>query len=364
MKSWKKLLSLGAITLAAISPSVMVSCNSDSKIKNELDKTKKELESKNKEIQKLKEERKTLGLLYANAWNTFTADKDNVTLGQYKAAKHAFDKMISQTSISPNTDKDGKVQNPTNGKYIPAVFMDIDDTILNNFAYQNYLITNNLTYNPESWDKFVKSEASTEVRGAIDFIKYVWSKGGVVMFNSNRNQSNQIQATKNNLKKIGLDEKYMPDWVWWMKGSDATKDKPWKETKGKSSKEERMHAFDTKTFDLSEYGSGNAVKFRTIMKIGDDINDFHDNATKGKSTAEQKEAAKKFEHLMGNMDINQKGVYFDKKEWKTLDYATSYVQIGGQASYGGWVHSLFKAHNVDTDALLELLRKHSWKPTE
>lgn len=52
--------------------------------------------------------------------------------------------------------------------------MDIDETVLNNYAFQNYLVLNNKTFDPVLWNQFVQDEKAIEIKGAFDFINYVW----------------------------------------------------------------------------------------------------------------------------------------------------------------------------------------------
>lgn len=368
MKTWKKLLLsspvLAPIVLAPIA--VAVSCDNSKKV-SDLEKQLQEAREKLKKAEVDAERYKKVGTAYTNAWNTFSIDKDAMTSGQYKHAKLLFQKMIQQANIDAGkVNKDtGVVSNPDSGKRIPVVFMDIDDTILNNFAYQNWLLVEGKSYNAESWDQFVQSKTGKAIKGAIEFIKWVWENGGIVMFNSNRKQGTQLQATRENLKALGLDEKYLKDWVWWMSGTNTKDAKPWTKSDGKDSKEERMHTVDTKSFDLSAYGSGNNVSLVTVMKIGDDLNDFHDNATKRQGQETVNKAFKEYEHLFGNDDTTKKGKYYDPKTkaWTETNFATSYIHIGGNASYGGWLYSLFKSHNSDIDILLKKLSESAWKPT-
>jgi len=80
-------------------------------------------------------------------------------LTEYNSAKHQFDAMIKQSGfdtkkVEVKKDSNGNitkvtVSNPESNKAIPVVFMDIDETILNNYANQNYQLLNNKAYNPK-----------------------------------------------------------------------------------------------------------------------------------------------------------------------------------------------------------------------
>ncbi|AJQ45102.1 hypothetical protein JM47_00265 [Ureaplasma diversum] len=332
---------------------------------------------------------------FSSLWNTTSAEKRAMSKNAYETAKASFDKLLEAQKDVFDKDKvtytpaaNGKastlkVQN-TNGKAIPVVFMDIDETILNNYAYQNYVLINKLSYNPKTWNEFVKAEISTELDGAIDFIKHVYSKGGVVMFNSNREQETEKQATINNLVKVKLDEALLPEWVFWMQGVDlgATDKKPWnhikKDEKGKrvkSNKEDRMNFVNDNKLDLTKEGQdfGNAVQFKTIMRVGDNFDDFNDNATKRKGLEERNKVLDDTLKLFGNSDANVKGVRYEIKEdgsviKKEQSWSESYVMIGGNASYGGFIDALHKnIYKMKDSEKLELFRtllksKLWWEP--
>lgn len=378
MKLSKKILFIFAPVLSVV-PLAFIACGQE-KPKTEIQKPS---ESKPQVPEVKKEEFQSSGWL-GNVWNTLSAEKDAMALTAYNTAKHSYDAMVKQTLIESTNkvsnpasgQKYVNVANPTEGKFIPVVFMDIDETVLNNYAYQNYNIMNKDFFTGDKWHAFVIKKMSKKIAGAIEFIKYVWSKGGVVMFNSNRRQFDELVPTRENLIKEGLDEKYLPDWVFWMQGLDLENAKPWSssvntdiaENKSKrTDKEERMHLVSNKTagFDLSDSGSGNAVKFKVIMRIGDNFDDFNDNASYKKNNKERSEIANnQLKDLWANFDITKKGKYYNKKskatnKWEDENHSESYIQIGGNTGYGGFETGLDpKWYSLAPDKKKELLEKY------
>ncbi|MGZ9413151.1 HAD family acid phosphatase [Mycoplasma sp. Z386] len=321
----------------------------------------------------------------ANVWNSVSAEKDAMAYTLYQSAMKQFDTLVEgQTSVF-ELDKvktNGEhvtVTNTTEGKSIPVVFMDLDETVLNNYAYQNYLVLHKQTFNADSWNQFVQDKKAKKIAGAIEFIKHVWSKGGVVMFNSNREQENQLEPTKANLVAEGLEAKYMPKWIWWMQGVDLTKDKPWdhiqKDANGKrvkSAKEARMNLVSSdKKFDLSAEQSGaTAVSFKVVMRVGDNFDDFNDIASAKKSNTDRKTVLETTKKLFGNFDVNTKGIKYTKKDGKVTHenetWAEGYVLIGGNASYGGFEEGLAEGYYGLSDdkkvaALKAALNSLKWK---
>ncbi|WP_025755575.1 HAD family acid phosphatase [Mycoplasmopsis cricetuli] len=325
----------------------------------------------------------------SGAWNTISAEKKAMTINLYQAAIKQFDALVSgQSDVFDNSkvkveNNKVTVSNTENGKSIPVVFMDIDETILNNFAYQNWLVLNHQTFNQNSWNDFVQDKQSIKIDGAFEFIDYVWKHGGVVMFNSNREQENQLIPTRENLISQGLNKSYLPDWTFWMQGVDLSKDKPWSNIQKdsnnkriKSAKEARMNLVNSKIWDLTTEGEnfGNAVSLKTVMRIGDNFDDFNDIASKDKTNEQRNKVLEDTGKLFGNFDPNTKGIKFTKNEKGEIikseeNWSESYVLIGGNSSYGGWESGLsekyFTLNKKDQiKALDNALNSLLWKPSK
>lgn len=374
----RKLLALGFASTIVTLPllSATISCTNDEEVKE----LKAKIEQMEKAHAKELADQKALAKealnsklnASSNLWNTLAPEKSAMGLTVYNLAKHAFDVMSKQEGIVTDkvvVNKEGQsttieVQATNENEYIPVVFMDLDETVLNNMAYQNYLLINNETYNWTEWNNFVNSAVSTEVKGAIEFIKYVYDHGGVVMFNSNRQQKSHIEPSKTNLNKLGLDNAYMPEWIWWMKGTNASGSvaKPWTTSNGKSSKEERMNFVSSNKLEIEE---GKSVSFRVVMKVGDDINDFNDNFTKDASVVNDYKIVNdlisnsEVGKLYGNLDINNKEQFYDvqTKQWVARDWSASYILIPGNASYGSFIERITKNRNPKADLYEGILSK-------
>jgi 5'-nucleotidase (lipoprotein e(P4) family) len=103
----------------------------------------------------------------------------------------------------------------------PAVVADADETVLDNSGYQAWMVTNGETFNPKTWTKFVNSQTSTAVPGAVEFAKYAESKGVRVFYVTNRTKAEE-PATRENMRKLGfpltanidtiMTAKEQPDW--------------------------------------------------------------------------------------------------------------------------------------------------------
>lgn len=94
----------------------------------------------------------------------------------------------------------------TNKKNIPAVVMDIDETVLDNSAYYAKLIIENKEYSEKSWNEWVETASAQAIPGAQDFIQFLIQNGIEVIFITNRSQQ-QREATFQNLSKFGIEVK-------------------------------------------------------------------------------------------------------------------------------------------------------------
>ncbi|MBQ4833609.1 endonuclease/exonuclease/phosphatase family protein [Pseudoalteromonas sp. MMG010] len=81
--------------------------------------------------------------------------------------------------------------------------MDVDETILDNSAYQKHSELTQSGYTPKTWQAWVKSENATLVPGAKSFIETVFKHGGKIALITNRDKQLD-ENTWNNLKAVGL----------------------------------------------------------------------------------------------------------------------------------------------------------------
>jgi acid phosphatase len=85
----------------------------------------------------------------------------------------------------------------------PAVVLDIDETLLDNSAYQAWLLAANQTFDPKTWTKFVSAEISTAIPGALEFTQYADAKGVKVFYVSNRTAEEE-EPTRRTMARLGF----------------------------------------------------------------------------------------------------------------------------------------------------------------
>ena len=127
-----------------------------------------------------------------------------------------------------------------------AIIADVDETVLDNSPYDGKLILNNTTYNRESWVEWGNLEIAKAIPGSLEFLIYASEKNVEIFYISNR-YSEQLEATVNNLKKLGF--------------PDAKESNVLLRGDTRSKSERRKSVSDN---------------YEIIMLIGDNLSDFND----------------------------------------------------------------------------------------
>lgn len=135
-------------------------------------------------------------------------------------------------------------------KLPPAIVLDVDETVLDNSPMQARLVRKGKEFDGVDWAEWVHEAQAEPIPGAVAFIKYARSKNVRVIYLSNRSRS-QEPPTQRNLQKVGL----LPD----TKNDDAV-----------LSRFEKLSWRDDKASRRRYVGE----KYRILLLVGDDFNDF------------------------------------------------------------------------------------------
>ena len=84
-----------------------------------------------------------------------------------------------------------------------AVILDLDETVLDNSPYEAGLVVSGSSFDPKTWNAWVRAEQAKAVPGSVEFTRYAAASGVTVFYVSNRNVD-QKEATRDNLKKLGF----------------------------------------------------------------------------------------------------------------------------------------------------------------
>lgn len=85
----------------------------------------------------------------------------------------------------------------------PAVVVDLDETFLDNSAYQARLVRDGGRFNDASWNAWCEERRATAIPGALDFAEAAAALGIEIFYVSNRDVGQQ-QATIDNLRALGF----------------------------------------------------------------------------------------------------------------------------------------------------------------
>ncbi|TNE36157.1 MAG: hypothetical protein EP348_07520 [Alphaproteobacteria bacterium] len=182
-------------------------------------------------------------LTNATLWTQTAVEFKANALAAYKLAEIMLDKGLADKGWTAATEqKDGFGDMP------PAVILDIDETVLDNSAYEAWLIKANKGYSSKTWGPFVNSATSKAIPGSKEFIDYAHSRGVEVFYVSNR-KAPEEEGTRKNLKNLGYYVNDKIDTVL-MRGEND-----W----GSDKSARRVHV---------------AKDYRIVLQVGDNLSDF------------------------------------------------------------------------------------------
>lgn len=144
----------------------------------------------------------TVGVDHANAnavlWVQTSAEYAALTTQSYRAAIAQLDAGLADPTWTASPE-----QTDAYGELPPAVIMDLDETVLDNSAYQAWLIEAGESFSDDTWTAWCLAEEATAVPGALEFVRYAVDQGVTVFFVSNRG-ANVEEATRDNLIALGF----------------------------------------------------------------------------------------------------------------------------------------------------------------
>lgn len=127
-----------------------------------------------------------------------------------------------------------------------AIIVDLDETILDNSRNEGMLLKNRINFNQKDWTDWINRAEAEAVPGSAEFLRYAASRGVTVFYITNR-RDNQKAGTAENLRKLGFPN--VSDQTLLVQTDLNT-----------SSKEPRRQSV--------------GAKYRIVLLMGDDLNDF------------------------------------------------------------------------------------------
>jgi acid phosphatase len=147
---------------------------------------------------------KTSGALHdslgAVAWFQTSAEYEASALATYNAATLSLDRALADKKWTAVVEQEGQKF----AKLPPAVIVDVDETVLDNSAYQARLIADGGEFGKETWGAWVGEARAIAIPGAKEFLDVAAKKGARVFYVSNREAGDQAEHTRKNLAALGF----------------------------------------------------------------------------------------------------------------------------------------------------------------
>ena len=154
-----------------------------------------------------------------------------------------------------------------------AVIVDVDETVLDNSRFPAMLVKTHRASESKIWTEWCHRAEATALPGAIEFLRYANSRGARVFYITKRKQIEK-DGTARNLRQLGF--------------PDVTDETLLIRTDS-SSKERRRQAV--------------AAKYRIVLLMGDNLNDFAEVFEQSKTTESRRRAPEQNKNQFGSKFI-------------------------------------------------------------
>ncbi|HEX7151913.1 MAG TPA: HAD family acid phosphatase [Thermoanaerobaculia bacterium] len=198
-----------------------------------------------------------LALVNASLWVQNAAEYEATSLQTYANARRMLDAALADPTWSAMPGQTGTAAKQ------PAVILDLDETVIDNVQFEARMVRAGKTYTPEDWLTWVNESAAGTVPGAREFLEYARSRGVTPFYITGRKAVEEA-ATLRNLQKLNLPLSATEDTLF-VRG-----ERPEWDSGDKGPRREYV-----------------ASRYRVLLVIGDDLNDFVN--AREKSQAEREE---------------------------------------------------------------------------
>ncbi|MBZ5713802.1 5'-nucleotidase, lipoprotein e(P4) family [Nannocystis pusilla] len=134
--------------------------------------------------------------LSAVAWVQTSAEYEAAAMQAYAAAGRVLEAALADPSWTAAVEQTGEFS-----ALPPAIIVDIDETVLDNSAYQARLLESGGRFSPDTWNAWIEERKGAAIPGAVALLGAAAAKGVRVFYVSNRDVS-QAEATRDNLARL------------------------------------------------------------------------------------------------------------------------------------------------------------------
>lgn len=185
--------------------------------------------------------------LLATLWMQRSIEYRANSIGAFVLARIRLAEALADKNwTAAPVEQKGAYQN-----FPPAVIIDLDETLLDNSLYQAWMVKNGKTFSNSTWVQFTDAGLSRAIPGGLDFTRHAASQGVKVFYSTNRG-TDEEQATRKNLEKLGFPMGGNVDTLLMTRGRPE-----WTSAKGTR----RAYV---------------AASYRVLLVIGDNYGDFDD----------------------------------------------------------------------------------------
>lgn len=140
--------------------------------------------------------------LHSTLWTQTAAEHDGLTQALYELAEIQMGRALRDSGWTAAVEQ-AEAPPSDYATKPPAVVLDVDETVLDNSAYQARLIRQNETYDTASWQAWCREAQAGAVPGALAFTRAAAGRGVQVFYVTNRD-SVVDAATRANLRRLGF----------------------------------------------------------------------------------------------------------------------------------------------------------------
>ncbi len=209
------------------------------------------------------QEQSMLSVLYVQTSTEFAANN----IQTFNNASKALDIALQDKSWTAALEQKGNFESK-----IPAIIVDVDETVLDNSSFQSRTILSGLSY-PNGWAKWVNESEATAVEGVHEFLHYANDNNVKIFYVTNRLESFR-EPTIKNLKKLGL---------------------PFDDNVNTL-----LMRVDENVRDKTERRKNIAENYRIVLLLGDQLTDFISTTEAYVFHSDRKKLAKKYSDMWGS----------------------------------------------------------------
>jgi 5'-nucleotidase (lipoprotein e(P4) family) len=142
-------------------------------------------------------EHRTHENLNAVLWIQTSAEYRASARQAYRLAARQLDAALRDSAWTAELEQPGDASTLP-----PAVVVDLDETVLDNSAYEARLVREGRTYSEEGWKRWCEERKAQAVPGAIEFLVHARSRGITPVYITNRDHAVE-EATRDVLARLG-----------------------------------------------------------------------------------------------------------------------------------------------------------------